>query len=137
VRAGLLAALAPLAGDVLLCGLGRDYLAGLLVPNRPALADLVAAAGDDPGACDPCAHPAVRQRLAECLADYNAAHPGNSTAVRRVAFMQAAPDAQRHEISDKGTINQRIAAEHRGDEIDALYAGNPGPAVIDAAGIRS
>ena len=79
-----------------------------------------------------CEHPATRAYLERRLADYNAAQPGSSTAVRRIAFMRRAPDAQRHEISDKGTINQRLAADNRREEIAALYANPPGGHVIAA-----
>ncbi len=131
VRAGLLAALAPLASDVLLCGVNRDYLAALLVPNVPALAEL---AGTDAEADRDALlrHPRVLAHLADALGKHNEARPGSSTALRRVAFMQRPLDAQRHEISDKGTINQRIAADNRSDEIEALYAGDPPPGVVIA-----
>jgi len=132
VRAELLAALAPLASDVLLCGINRDYLAALLVPNVPALTELVGS--DEPlgTGSQINEHAAVQTRLAECLANYNRVHPGNSTAVRRLAFMAQLPDPQRHEISDKGTINQRIAAEHREAEIETLYATTPPSWVLEA-----
>jgi feruloyl-CoA synthase len=71
------------------------------------------------------AHPAVRAYLQQCLNDYNKRFPGNSTSLARLAFMERLPDPQRHEISDKGTINQRIAAENRSDEIAALFAPEP------------
>ena len=134
VRAELLAALAPAAGDVLLCGVNQDYLAALLVPNLPALA-AIAGLPADAGVAALCDHPAVRDYLREALARYNAAHPGSSTALRRIAFMQRLPEAQRHEISDKGTINQRLAADNRADEIAALYATAPAAHVLCADGI--
>ncbi|MEO1079531.1 MAG: AMP-binding protein [Pseudomonadota bacterium] len=131
VRARLLADLSPLASDVLLCGVNRDYLTALLVPNPAALAEL--SGSENAMDLDKLyQHPAVRERLSTALAKHVANLPGSSTAVRRVAFMRQLPDAQRHEISDKGTINQRIAAENRGDEIEALYAGDPPPHVVVA-----
>jgi len=130
VRAELLAALSPVAADVLLCGLNESYLAALLVPSPAGLAAICGNADDDPA--DLRDHPAVHAFLRERLGAYNGRHSGNSTAVQRVAFMQRSPDPQRHEISDKGTINQRIAAEHRKEEIAALYAPRPGAQVIAA-----
>ncbi|MEL7044175.1 MAG: AMP-binding protein [Pseudomonadota bacterium] len=131
VRARLLADLSPLASDVLLCGVNRDYLTALLVPNPAALAEL--SGSENAMDLDKLyQHPAVREGLSTALARHIANLPGSSTAVRRVAFMRQLPDAQRHEISVKGTINQRIAAENRGDEIEALYAGDPPPDVVVA-----
>lgn len=129
VRAQLLAALSPLASDVLLCGINENYLAALLVPNATAIAEVL---GDDARTGSPMEHPKLRAMLAERLAAYNAANPGNSSVIRRLAFMERLPDPQRHEISDKGTINQRITAEHRPDEIAALYAAEPTAAVLCA-----
>ncbi|GAB5415645.1 MAG: AMP-binding protein [Congregibacter sp.] len=130
VRAALLGALTPAVSDVLLCGLNEGYLAALLVPNVAGLRELTGDADTDIGKL--LASSAVRELLADRLAAHNREHPGNSTAVRRVAFMQRAPDPQRHEISDKGTINQRIAAENRKDEIAALYGETAPPHVIEA-----
>ncbi len=129
VRAQLLAALSPLASDVLLCGINRDYLAALLVPNASAITDLV---GDNPLPEGQALleHPAIRAQLQERLDAYNTTNPGNSSAIRRLAFMQRLPDPQRHEISDKGTINQRIAADNRPEEIAALYAPQPSTLVL-------
>lgn len=148
VRAELLAALSPVASDVLLCGLNEDYLAALLVPSPAGLRSICGAHGDREGGDKSgdksgdesgdlaalCAHPAVREFLCERLDDYNERFAGNSTAVQRVAFMQRLPDPQRHEISDKGTINQRIAADNLQDEVAALYAAQPDARIVVASG---
>lgn len=128
VRAELLAALAPAAADVLLCGVNERYLAALLVPNLKGLQSIADLDSED--AARLTAQPVVREFLLARLADYNARCPGSSTALRRLAFMRRPPDPQRHEISDKGTINQRVAAANREDEIAALYAADPGADVI-------
>lgn len=130
VRASVLAALSPALGDVLLCGLNEAYLAVLAVPSVGGLQSITGLKSTD--LAELCTHPATREHLERCLDEYNAANPGNSTAIRRLAFMQQAPDPQRHEISDKGTINQQIAAENRRDEIAALYTLEPGSHVIVA-----
>lgn len=130
VRAGLVAALSPAVSDVLLCGLNEPYLAALLVPNANGLSEI--AGGDEADQQALMASPQVRDFLTERLALHNQKNPGNSTSIRRIAFMREAPNPQRHEISDKGTINQRIAAEHRSDEIAALYTEDALPHIIEA-----
>jgi hypothetical protein len=42
--------------------------------------------------------------------------------VKRFAFVKEPPSAAKHELSDKGTVNQAIAMENRGDELESLYA---------------
>jgi len=130
VRAGVIDALAPAITDLLLCGLGRDYLAVLGVPSLAGLREIAGRPGapvdelvDDEN---------VLRHLRAALERWNAAHPGSSTVIRRFAFMREPPSADRHELSDKGTVNQLLAAENRPQEIEALYAVDPGPAVICA-----
>ncbi|MFK8043037.1 MAG: AMP-binding protein [Congregibacter sp.] len=131
VRAEILAACAPLLSDLLLCGINEPYLAALAVPNIGGMQAMTGLATSDPAVL--IAHPAVDEHLRSCLKDYNERYPGNSTALARLAFMQRAPDPQQHEISDKGTINQRIAADNRGDEIAALFATDPESHIVVAS----
>jgi feruloyl-CoA synthase len=123
VRGGLIEALSPAITDLLLCGIGRDSIAALGVPS---LAGLQAIADSSTGAvAELIEHPTVRTFLQQALQKYNEKHPASSTRIRRFAFMRELPQAARHELSDKGTINQQITAENRPDEIDALYADSP------------
>jgi feruloyl-CoA synthase len=130
VRAKLVEALAPAIGDLLLCGIGRDYLAVLGVPNLAGLREIAGA----PGAAlaELTADEKVLEHVRNRLQAYNEAHPASSTRVRRFAFMREAPSAARHELSDKGTLNQLIASENRAGEIGELYAATPGPHVLVA-----
>ncbi|MFK7830048.1 MAG: AMP-binding protein [Congregibacter sp.] len=130
VRAELLAALSPAVADVLLCGINEAYLSALLVPNINGLREI--AAMPDADGASLMASSAVHEFMAAKLAQYNARHPGSSTALKRLSFMRELPDPQRHEISDKGTINQRIAADNRTQQITEMYADRAGDDVIEA-----
>ncbi len=128
VRASLIEALSPAISDLLLCGVGRDYLAVLGVPN---LAGLRAIDGrPDAGISDLAQSPKVRAFLEQSLHDHNTANPASSKRIRRFSFMKEAPSAARHELSDKGTLNQLITSENRATEIDELYAPSPGQHVL-------
>ncbi|MEJ8567879.1 AMP-binding protein [Elongatibacter sediminis] len=128
VRARVIEALSPVITDLLLCGLGRDYLAVLGVPSPAGLREI---AGQPEAAPDTLVtNPAVIAHVRQALEAWNAGNPGSSTAIRRFAFMREPPSAARHELSDKGTVNQLLAAENRPEEIDALYAESPDPHVI-------
>jgi feruloyl-CoA synthase len=128
VRASVIEALTPAISDLLLCGIGRDHLAVLGVPSLAGLRE-IAAAPDAPLA-DLMASPQVLGFIRQGLATHNAAHPASSTAIRRFAFMREAPSAARHELSDKGTLNQLLAADHRKAEIEALYTDDGAAHVI-------
>ena len=75
-------------------------------------------------------NPAIRKHIDDALQHYNQANPAGSRRIARFAFMREAPSAARYELSDKGTLNQSIAAERRADEIDALYATTPDTDVL-------
>jgi feruloyl-CoA synthase len=128
VRAALVAALAPAITDLLLCGVGRDYLAVLGIPNLTGLRDIDGR--PDAEISDLVQSPEVSTFLQRALLDYNMAYPASSKKIRRFSFMREAPSAARHELSDKGTLNQLIASENRSGEIDDLYAPEPGQHVL-------
>ncbi|MDZ4731616.1 MAG: AMP-binding protein [Xanthomonadales bacterium] len=128
VRARVVEALAPAISDLLLCGLGRNYLAVL---GAPSLAGLREIAGEAKAQLpELLQHPKVLDYLQAKLQSYNQAFPGSSTAIRRFSFMREAPSAARHELSDKGTVNQSIAAENRSGEIEALFANTPSGEIL-------
>jgi feruloyl-CoA synthase len=131
VRTNLIEALAPAITDLLLCGIGRDCLAALGVPSLAGLR----AIAESPGAPleELESHENVTQFLRQSLQRYNAQYPGSSTRIERFAFIREMPSAEKRELSDKGTVNQFIAAENRKAEIDALYA-EPAAAGVIVAG---
>lgn len=128
VRAALVEALAPAITDLLLCGIDRNYLAVLGVPSPAGLREIDGRANAE--ISDLVESPKVKAFLQESLKDYNMANPASSKKIGRFAFMREAPDAARHELSDKGTLNQLIASENRSAEIDELYAPEPGHHVL-------
>lgn len=128
VRAALINAMAPAISDLLLCGTGRDYLAVLGVANLNGMREI--AGKPDAGLEELEQNASIKSYILQALKDYNEAYPASSKRIKRFAFMQKAPSAALHELSDKGTLNQLIAAERRNDEIDALYSLSPGPQVL-------
>ena len=94
LRAELLEATAPLLADVVVCGENRDYVA-LLAWARIAGAD-------------------IRDELARRLAVFNAGR-GQSERVARLKLLVEPPSADQHEVSDKGTINQRVTMMRRAE----------------------
>lgn len=128
VRASLIEALSPAISDLLLCGLNRDHLAVLGVPNLTGLGKIADRSMTEVSGL--LQNPKILAFLQQAFKSYNAANPANSRRIGRFAFINAAPSAARHELSDKGTLNQLIAAENRVAEIDALYASAHAPQVL-------
>lgn len=117
LRPQLVQALAPLVSDVLICGEGKAYLAVLAWPG-PAGREL----GEG-----------LAPNLADRLAAFNAGR-GRSERIERLALLAEPPRVHAHEVSDKGTINQRVALTRRVREVERLYADPPDSSTIFPAG---
>jgi feruloyl-CoA synthase len=109
LRAEVLEAFAPWVADALICGEHRNEVAMLVWPK--------------PGQAP--AHGEWSARLAA----FNRGR-GSSERVARMLLLTEPPSVDQHEVSDKGTINQRVALARRAADVDALYATAPGPRVI-------
>ncbi|MFM7626409.1 MAG: AMP-binding protein [Gammaproteobacteria bacterium] len=110
LRALLIEALSPLVADILVCGENRDRIALLAWPK---------VAVDD----------ALRTELAKRLAAFNAGR-GASERITALGLLTEPPRVDAHEVSDKGTINQRVAMTRRSADVERLYTEPPDPAVI-------
>ena len=97
LRDSLLGALSPLVRDLLICGENREWLSILVWPSQPLTDDL-------------------RVSIGERLATFNVGR-GASERIRRVGFLTEPPSVDAHEVSDKGSINQRIALGRRADDV--------------------
>jgi feruloyl-CoA synthase len=120
LRASLLAALSPLAFDVVIAGLNRDFLGLLIFPHLSACAAFLGKAH----AADAAELVADARLIREFTARLNAhaeAHPASSTRVERVVLLEHPPQLDRGEITDKGSINQRAVLQHREPLVEDLY----------------
>ena len=113
LRAQVIEALAPLVSDVLVCGEGHAYVALLAWPS---------ASGREMG-------DALARQLGERLELFNASR-GTSERIERLALLTDPPSVNAHEVSDKGTINQRVAMARRAADVLRLYAEPLNPSTI-------
>ena len=129
LRASLLAALSPLAYDVVIAGLNRDFVGLLIFPHllacaaflgRTQAADAAALAVD----------PRLIRELTERLKAHAKAHPASSTRVERAVLLATPPLLDRGEITDKGSINQRAVLKLRAPLVEDLFQDEPPPHVI-------
>jgi feruloyl-CoA synthase len=124
IRLAAIAALHPLARDIVVCGHGSDIIALLIFPHteycRTALGDV--RAYDDAGIAR---HPRLGAMMLDALAAYNATSTGTSTKVRRFAILCEGPAPEAGEITDKGYINQNAVREARQAAVSDLLADMP------------
>lgn len=138
VRLDLLSAVNKLLSDVVICGENRPYLAALAWLNFPVVRELLAAARRADGAlaaqladAELSQTPFVADAVARSIAHYNATHPGSSTRIRRLLLLDAPPALE--EISEKGSVNQRLVMSRRSREVERLYDEPVGARVIELA----
>ena len=119
LRVAGVAALAPLAQDIVVSGHDGDAVHFLAYPNLAAcraLAGLPQSAGVD----EVIADDKVRAAIAQGLARLKVAGGGSSTYATRALLLAEPPSVDGGEITDKGYINQRAVLARRPDAVAIL-----------------
>ena len=109
------AALSPLASDVVITGHDREEV-GVLVFPSPAANALPA---DE-----------LAEKIRAGLQAMRAEGGGSSQAPSRALLLNEPPSVDAGEITDKGYLNQRAVLTRRAAQVLALYSSVPNPAVI-------
>ena len=130
LRAALLALLGELAQDVVVAAPDRDDVRVLVFPDTTACRR-VAHLPPDAEAADVLHDVSVRQRIAQALSAFNAAHAGSSTRVMRALLLREPPSIDAGEVTDKGSINQKAVLGRRARLVDALYDDSSSTMTID------
>ena len=119
-----LAALAPVAQDIVVTGHDRDEIGFLVFPNVPECRKLCGDLAADAPVGAVLAHPAVRDRVQGGLRKLVGEGTGTSTYATRALLMAEPPSIDAGEITDKGYINQGAVLAQRDRLVQALYAGS-------------
>lgn len=124
-----IAALSPVAQDIVVTGHDGDECGFLIFPNVAACRDAAGLPGDAP-LPEVLQHPAVRERVRAGLEALRAAGGGTSTWAARALLLADPPSSDAGEITDKGYINQRAVRERRAALVEILHSESPDPLVI-------
>ncbi len=136
LRARILAAAAGLAQDVVITGHDREFAGALVFPNLAACRELAGLPADAP-APDVLAHPAVAGRFHDAFHALAGVSTGSSTFVARALVLERPPSLDAREITDKGSINQKVVLDERAALVEELYAPVPSARVLIAASLRT
>jgi feruloyl-CoA synthase len=119
LRVAGIAALAPLAQDIVVTGHGGDEVRFLVFPNFAACR---AHAGlpETVGVNDVLAHDKVRVAIAQGLAKLKQQGANSSGHATRALLLAEPPSVDGGEITDKGYINQRAVLKRRADAVARL-----------------
>lgn len=119
LRVAGIAALAPLAQDIVVTGHDGDEVRFLVFPNIAACRSL-AGLPDAASADDVIGHDRVREAIAQGLAKLKAQTPNSSGHATRALLLAEPASVDGGEITDKGYINQRAVLARRAAAVAAL-----------------
>jgi feruloyl-CoA synthase len=105
LRSRLLAHCAPFIQDVVIAGHDRDYVGALIFPN------LEACTGQD-----------LNALFLGLLVSFSSSSTGNSNRIGAALVLDTPPSIDAHEITDKGSLNQRAILENRRALVEELYS---------------
>jgi feruloyl-CoA synthase len=121
LRAAFVASFAPYVKDAAVAGCNEAEVGMLVFPDVEACRALAPDLTTESSASAVLAHAAVRQLFKEKLAAFANTATGSSNRVARLLLLDEPASIDAHEITDKGTLNQRAVLEHRAALVSELY----------------
>jgi feruloyl-CoA synthase len=121
LRAAIVKAGAPIIQDAVITGHDRDYIGAILfvtLESCRALARLPASASP----ANVLAHGAVTAKVQDMLDELACAGTGSASRIARVFIADFAPSIDVGEVTDKGSLNQRVILKHRVEIVEEIYA---------------
>ncbi len=122
LRAKVIVTGAPYVQDVVLTGLNMKEVGALIFPS-PACRNVSGLSADAPWA-EVLASQPVRDRLQSILDELARQSSGSANRIARALLLTEPPSADKGEITDKGSINQRVVLKHRDALVRALHDGS-------------
>jgi feruloyl-CoA synthase len=126
LRAKFLGHCAPYLRDVVFAGHDGPYVAALIFPNVEACRALVVGGTD----AEVVRSERVQAKFQKLLDELTASGTGSSNRVVRAMLMEEPPSIDKHEVTDKGSFNQRAVLTNRAALVEELYAAEPSGRVI-------
>jgi feruloyl-CoA synthase len=130
LRAQVVEHFAPYAKDIVIAGADRDDVGILIFPDPAACRALAGDLPPDAPLPDVLCHPNLLAEIAARLKSFAAQSTGSSNRVCRALLLTEPPSLDAGEITDKGSLNQRMVLRHRAELVDELYADPPSPRVV-------
>jgi feruloyl-CoA synthase len=122
LRARILHWFAPYVTDVAIAGPDRLDLGILVFPNLEACRSLAPSLAASASNAEILRHRAVVEQFSELLESFARQATGNSNRVVRATLLEEPPSLDAGEITDKGSLNQKIILARRAGLVEELYA---------------
>lgn len=120
LKAKLISAGSPIVQDVVLAGLDKEYVSAILFLNAEACrkhADLSAEIHNQ----EVFQHEVISNYLNSFLNRFNQSATGSANRIEKIVIALDPPSIDLGEITDKGSLNQRIVLKHRAHLVEQLY----------------
>jgi feruloyl-CoA synthase len=121
---------APYVVDAIITGHDRNFLGMMLVPNLEACRALASGLPGVAAPADVLGHESVVEKFKALLESFAAQATGNSNRVERAVLLDEPPSLDAGEITDKGSLNQRVILDRRGEMVEDIYASLPSLRVL-------
>lgn len=112
-----------IVNEVTITGADRSYLGGLVFPNYDLLREI--AQMPDAKIEDVLRNEKVRKAFAVRLKSLALTNTGSSTLIRNIILVETPPSLESHELTDKGSVNQRAVLANRPDLVEEIYNSSP------------
>ncbi|KXJ56607.1 MAG: feruloyl-CoA synthase [Thalassospira sp. Nap_22] len=129
IRTTIAQTFAPYVRDAVLTGLNEGYVGALIFADFTACKKLCPDLPANASERDIATHPAVQAHFQKCLNELATKSTGSSNFVARAILLESSPELDAHEVTDKGSINQRAVLTKRADKVAELYT-DPSPAGV-------
>ena len=130
LRARIMAHFAPLVRDVVIAGHDRDEITMMIFANVDRCRALCPSLAPGCASEEVLRHAEVRGRFRSLLRGFALTATGSSNRVVRALLLEEPPSVDAGEITDKGSINQRMVLDRRVALVESLYSANPGPEIL-------
>jgi len=130
LRARILAHFAPLVRDVVIAGHDRDEIGMMVFAELGACRGLCPGIPADAPSEHVLRHQQVRARFRALLRGFALTSTGSSNRVTRALLLEEPPSLDAGEITDKGSLNQRVVLERRAALVERLYCAEPDSGIL-------
>lgn len=121
LRNQLIAAGNGLIQDVVITGHDKDFI-GVIVFSSLEYCRKIFGLGNNTSLGEMVVHPLVKERMQAVVNELAGKSTGSATLIKRAMFAEFTLSIDRGELTDKGSINQRMIIQNHPAEVAKLYA---------------
>ena len=125
LRARILSHFTPYAQDVAVAGHDRDYVAVLIFPDMSACRRIAPGPVASAEPAELLESTAVRSLFTGLLQEFARTATGSSNRIVSAILLDQPPSIDAHEVTDKGSLNQRAVLRNRATLVEELYRESP------------